>query len=496
MQTTIPWKEWGYELVACAENGAQAWEKIKRYRPDIVILDIHMPGMSGLDLASELQKLPEKPLIILLSAYDRFAYAKTGLRLGVFDYLLKPLDNDELKLVLDKASRELQKTSQESERLWRRAWCEKLLMESTGGSAASAVMLEGYLKERWHPYGYALLLARKQNECELEFEDFWPAMGELLKRERIGCLNAQTRDGSLILLGFQTLRLVRDYDMEALHVANEIVRGGQRAGLQLSIGISNYAERLSDPQKQYDEAKFALESRFFLENKSVIHYQSVMSKSVRNEYLLSRKLQELYRAANRSPEEFTECLDAFIDLLEQDDRYDAEYVRAIFAQIAFQISCVLDRCSPGDRQIKTMATIQEEVQRIGRLQDLIAWIRAYAGSCRERTKQETAPASAQTRRVLDYLNTHFMEHVTLKDAAQEAGISEGHLCRLLKNETGETFVNILNKIRIQNALQLLKSGSYKVYEVADRVGFNNYAYFYQVFKKITGTSPTDYHQPQ
>ena len=84
-----------------------------------------------------------------------------------------------------------------------------------------------------------------------------------------------------------------------------------------------------------------------------------------------------------------------------------------------------------------------------------------------------------------------MEHIGLSDAAADAGISESHLCRLLKNETGETFVNILNKIRIQKALELIRSGGYKVYEVAETVGFSNYAYFYQIFKKITGRAPTD-----
>lgn len=85
-----------------------------------------------------------------------------------------------------------------------------------------------------------------------------------------------------------------------------------------------------------------------------------------------------------------------------------------------------------------------------------------------------------------------MEHIGLSDAAADAGISESHLCRLLRSETGETFVNILNKIRIQKALELIQSGGYKVYEVAETVGFSNYAYFYQIFKKITGRAPTEY----
>ena len=86
-----------------------------------------------------------------------------------------------------------------------------------------------------------------------------------------------------------------------------------------------------------------------------------------------------------------------------------------------------------------------------------------------------------------------MENITLCDVAEDAGISEIHLCRVLKKETGESFVNILNKIRIQKAQKLLQKGDLKVYEIAEIVGFSNYAYFYQVFKKITGCSPKEYH---
>ena len=72
MQNTIPWREWGYELVGFAENGNEAWEKIQDCQPDIVILDIHMPGLNGLEVSSLIQKMEHPPLIILLSAYDKF----------------------------------------------------------------------------------------------------------------------------------------------------------------------------------------------------------------------------------------------------------------------------------------------------------------------------------------------------------------------------------------------------------------------------------------
>ena len=100
--------------------------------------------------------------------------------------------------------------------------------------------------------------------------------------------------------------------------------------------------------------------------------------------------------------------------------------------------------------------------------------------------------SAQTKRILEYLNSNYKKHISLQDASDALKLSNAHICRLLKNDTGETFVTLLNKIRIREAIRLLREGELKVYEVADQVGFSNYAYFYQLFKKETGYSPSEF----
>lgn len=499
METTIPWEEWGFELVAKAENGDEAVKKIKKYCPDIVILDINMPGMSGLEVAEEISRLQEKPVIILLSAYDKFSYAQTGCRLGVFDYLLKPLDNEELKMVLNKAAAKAKeekekKAQSESLDYWEKERCGKLLIEAVSGVARSEAALEKTLQEQWHSHGYVLLLVKMLGDIQSENikEITEEVLKESEKEDSVKTIFVQMKEGSVILLGFQAVRFCRDYDLIALKIANKLERQHSKKGNSVCIGISSYKDKMTETAGQYEEAVFATESRFFLENKSVIHYCSVMSRSVQNEYVLSKKMQEINRILKQNPAEVMLYLDEFVELLQRDNKYDANYVKNIFVQVAFSFSDMLYHNNKGDKQIKTMAVILEEVKEIQSMQEMVEWIREYAEESILLLEKDKFSVSAQTRWALDYINIHYMEHITLADVAGEVGISESHLCRVLKNETGETFINILNKIRIQKALELIQSGNYKVYEVAERVGFSNYAYFYQIFKKVTGRSPKEY----
>ena len=501
LRASVPWEEWGFTLIGAAENGVDAKEGIERLRPDIAILDINMPGMTGLETAEALRE-ECRPLLIFLTAYDEFSYAHTALKIGAFDYLLKPLDNEKLKQVLQRAAAKLDEERQSAafEKRMREDYINRtgyLLKESVSGVGHFTSELEETLKREWKSAGYELMLADTVDMLEPEqLDDLTRENRRCLDglEERFGFRYASVpmKEGFLVMLGFRKVQMVRDYDLTALKIANRLVDASRALGVEVFVGISNFSERLEALPRMYEEATFAAGSRFFLENKTVVHYGSMTSKNCRNEYILSRKMQDMFRILYTRPEDFEDLLEDFIGMMLEDNSYDPEYVRNIFTQVAFTISCSM-REKNTVTGVKSMDEILEDTKKTESMQELITWIRDYAGATVGQLEEENCLMSGQGRRALDYINTHYMENITLQDVADDVGISESHLCRVLKKEAGESFVNILNKVRVQQAQKLLKKGELKVYEIAERVGFSNYAYFYQVFKKITGCSPKEYH---
>lgn len=511
------WESCGFTLSAEAENGVQALRLIREQKPDAAFLDIKMPGMTGLEVIRTLREEGVSCVFVVVSAYDDFTYAQQGVKLGVFDYLLKPVDDQELARVLHALRDRLDASGGTSaaerpgpeeaaaslERSSRTLKC-RLLSEAVNGIRASAVQLEESLRQEWRYHGCELMLIAP------DFLTKGGGSGETLdsflrEEERIlrGCekklpvrlLEIWKKEGLLVLIVYQKVQMSREYDLTALQLGRWIFSENQENGRNVCIGISNFREKLERLPEAFDECIFAYDGRFFIDNKTVIHYGSMKSRSVRNEYQMGRRMQEIYTALRTHPEDLQQELESFFEMIREDYGYDAEYVKNLFVQTAMMMTCIAAEKNPSAQGMKDIDSILEEVRGINSIHEIFSWLSGYAGELVRLSQGETGERlSPVSRRAMDYLNQHYMEHLSLLDVAEAAGVSESHLCRSLKNDTGETFVNLLNKIRIQKAIRLLKEGDYKVYEIAGIVGFRNYAYFYQLFKRITGFPPTDFQQ--
>lgn len=519
---SVDWIGNGYEIVGTAENGIEAQQRICQEKPDILILDIKMPGKTGLEVLEEVRRQSVPCECIIVTGYDEFTYAQQGIRLGVSDFLLKPVDNGELLEALRRAGACVAKRRQKAlagqrERTEGEALAKsgveslpeevkgklfrKLMMEGISGNGDAVSRMEEDLRGLYRFNCCELMLIYpemewKQGKGSEEVGAFIETEERLLAENSRGknylLLDAWTRNGLAVLILFQGVQFGKDYDLSALRIANDIFAKNRALGIETSVSISSQTKVLSDLPLLYEQAMYAHNSRFFFENRNVIHYGTVKSRGIKNGYSMRRELDEFYRTMKEQPEELAGCIRQIGCLIGENAAYDVEYIKSILVHMGLMINGAMQEMNGGSNEAFLQAIVQNinEARNIG---EALSWLEDYANQMADlQKKSRGSKYSAVTVKILDYLKSNYAEKASLQEVADYMGLSVSHICRLLKNETGETFTALMNKIRIQEAIRMLRSGEYRVYEIAEKVGFGNYAYFYQLFKKEMGCSPTEF----
>ena len=210
-----------------------------------------------------------------------------------------------------------------------------------------------------------------------------------------------------------------------------------------------------------------------------------------NLYPIMQKVEEFYGILREHPSEIEKSLEDIEVMFHAGRCFDLAVLRNILANMAIMINMILaEHVDEEDSRSVNAGNIIQEMNAASSIDEAFRILRRYAVKVVVQAQNESEESNrAVTERILDYLDHHYQEHLSLQDVCDYVGFSRGYVCRILKNDTGETFVSLLNKIRIEKAKEMLATHQYKVYEVAEATGFSNYAYFYQAYRKYTGLSP-------
>lgn len=214
VRQSVSWKNNGCKIVGEAENGVKACQMIRELRPDIVLMDIRMPGMTGLEAIRCLKGEGIDSLYILITAYDDFAFAKEGIQLGVFDYILKPVAEKELQRVIQKAVDDLTQEIQDGEKEKRR----RLLNESICGNTSAMEELQCACERVWGRFqDYCIILVSSETGMDDTLLQEIQKSCEL--RLPVRLLWTRNKEGTVFLCSFQELQMIKEYYLISLKVA-------------------------------------------------------------------------------------------------------------------------------------------------------------------------------------------------------------------------------------------------------------------------------------
>jgi len=508
IQMLIDWDELGMELCGTAGNGLEALELVKTRRPDILITDIRMPGCHGLELIERAKRVSPQLEIVVISGYAHFEYAQSAIRHGVGDYLLKPINKQELMSTLRKLAdrcrartrlgsevEQLRRSSREDQRQLHARLLQDLLSGAAGSLTDERLREEYRVSARAGLWQMALL---RMDYDSAQLSGSSVAMIEE-KAQKLFCAELEGACAALLthfsgglgalLLGFASEReaAVR----RSLRLALSQLEG-QRAmfgGVEFSLALSRPVSDASRLPGACEEARLLLMERLTEGTGRLL--ETLPPPSTLS---APRLLTDYRRTVGEHMEHLTqEGLSAAIDQLER-EALAVPRVRGgeLYALVREAGRLFLEQTGVADRE-RQLAAFEEEIGHAGSAARLFGALRAMtAEQLRQVIEQRRAGETRPIRQARAFVQQHYSEPITLESVSEAVGFSPSYFSALFKRETGEGFVRYLTRVRIDHAKELLQQTNLSVAEICGRVGYNDLKHFTQTFKKETSLSPAQY----
>lgn len=482
----VDWSAFGLEIVGSAENGMDALIAIKESAPEILLTDISMPLMDGLTLIREARKLQPDLKVIILSGYNEFDYIKTGLKLGVENYLLKPINIDELQETLANTIDKLNMTR--PNRLFSdydiRILRDNILYRWLTGRIAPNELNErmDMLDIRMDaPYLITAIL-RTESQLDSSYE----AVQRLAVQDP-SMLPFVDIDGDLVIV-FMLEDMVQGKE-KVINVLENMQKRLAPSRMRISIGS---VEAIGEnAPRSYAHAKKAQEYFLLLDEPAILDYVLLTEKNdignIEAQPLNWSTYSKLIKA--KDLEALHAAIDAEFGAYQTLEGVTPAYIQNMAIEMMIRFKMELKEIKQADQPELYKAGFVQ-IMQVDTIEGLAAVVKEAATLTVESLMSDVKSPIIQL--LLGYIHENYAQPLSLKLLSQQYNIHPVYLGHLFQKETNETFTEYINKYRIEKAKVMLKETQLKVQEIATQVGYWESGYFYKQFKKYVGISPTDY----
>ena len=508
MKTLVDWQQHGYILIGEASDGAQAMELVQQHRPDIVITDMKMPGMDGLELIHALHAETPAPYIIVLSSYDDFPLVREAMKQGAADYLLKlELSPAVLLQSLSHAPEHagMEKTAMHEQQAKQERVLHDLISHFYLNEQEMQTRLLGADICFSAPHIYCLLVKAgdlfRFEECtEEEYHTLMFSIRNITAEIVGDCMHAYYADGKTgELYVFGEIKEEFD-DTDTEQLVNELATRlrsmlAQYLDIPCVIGIGKGESSAGGIAQACRNAADAVRSRFYAKDDGVLGWDA--EAGMKTEELpasLYQARRQLARSLEALDESGIHAAMAQVKALLAERRYAKGAVYAIAIELAGTVRDHFEHC--GIHTENLLAKSRRDLTELGSFQtvgEVLAWIDALQSDLDHYVEQERSRSgSAIVKRVEEILRKQFSSDINLTGVASELELTPGYISAQMKKQTGMSFSEYLTRLRIDEAKKLLADTDWKVYAVAEAVGYEDAFYFSRIFKRLTGTSPMDW----
>lgn len=517
IRENIDWGKLDCELIGDCENGKQAVEFVKTHEVDIVLTDILMPYMDGMELSHFLHDNYPDILIVIFSGFGEFEYAKKAIQYNVSEYMLKPVTAMELTKVIEnmkekldsrkKEQRKMESLTQVSQDYHKNAnvirskaldclvKCTREVqvsldeLERMGITFQAASYRVAVFDIDTYSEMYQMDMDKQQESALMAFVLF-NVGDEIVVREKAGVVYQEGNNRvCIIFAGNRT----KEFSESIHRICHEIQKKVKEViGLETSIGIGSWVRSPYELIYSYRLAAKAIDYRYLLGGNLLFDMEE---KKTDNSIFLINDLETLTEAIKsgdrRLMEETLGQIETEIKSALVEKSYACIYLQQVIRAIGNTCQSLSEE---PEKIIAQRETLLKAVTEQRMFSQAAALVEKYAQEVFDEL-QELNSSSGQRQGMLamDYIQKNYMDPcLSLNSICSYLNISTSYFSTIFKEMTGETFIEVLTKVRMEKAKELLENTTMKNYEIAEKVGFSDPHYFGISFKKITGKTPTEY----
>ncbi len=507
MARSIPWQEWGFEVVALCENGEETMEKIRQTMPHVVLSDIRMPKMDGVELMSTLNAQYPQIKVVILSGYSDFEYLNMSIKNRVTEYLLKPTDIDEfeevfyrLRTALDKEQQQRQQQMHQQKLLFLNS-LDKLLRGNLSTQESTELAQTAGEYNVWPENSAVLVLSPDEISCEKQ------ALLDVQSQIVEICCSCEGAFGKVLffvnsegnIVGICGTSSEEDLDYQSIFdfVAQLQKTVSQQLQTTISVGISELCTELQMLARAYEQAKCCARQNIFCGKESIFRYsqleQEIPDKDVyfhtqmlekalisHDHAEIARDIQRVFSIFDRYPlKEYRYidqlCLSCLLEL----SRWALQY--------NVRMEKMLQKAGIAYSDIYNCNTLTAKAE----FMDVVLKRLADALEKQRVCNKKSNSVAHQVRQLVDAeFGSNLM---SLEYVAGKVNKSTAYISKVFKNELNCNFSDYITRLRMEHAATLLSgTDNPKIYEIAQECGYADVSNFIKVFRKYHNESPNEY----
>ncbi|SHO44548.1 response regulator transcription factor [Anaerocolumna xylanovorans] len=511
----VDWDKFGMEVVATAGDGMEVLEKVKEYKPHLIISDIRMPGLNGLEMIEKARELDKELEFIIISGHKNFDYAQTAIKFGVNDYILKPVNKEELQVTLLRMRDKL-KTREEAQ-------------ISNRQIATDLAVNKGRLRNSFSSMLFMNLIDRQKLRIELVNAEFnynfkegifqviclkfdhvksaegavYTALEEKGREWFYRLFHEFTYDYACCfqnnilycLINYaKESRLTVKRNIKAF--VNDVILQDVILNLvEITVGLGHGVDNMEQIEESYKKASYAIQQRIVPGSLKVIEYEQKEGTP----FTESKEFGEFNKRIASCMEKFD--LDQTLKEIDGLRRILLEYPGITGHEILQMTKEVLNvylltlkenniQISGGE---KLLPEFNENADDCCRIQELFGLLKNTLEISMKQVLEDKKQASIRPIRIAkQYIETNFKSSVTLEEVSSRAGFNISYFSTIFKKETGFTFLEYVTMLRMNEGKRLLRETDKTIGVICEEVGYSDMKHFTKCFKKYTGLKPNEF----